>query len=65
MPTETRTDPALLARLKAAASVKMTPAQRREQRISFIHGGLSHESNLSHADIERMLEQHEGTRELA
>ncbi len=65
MPTDTRTDPALLARLRMAASVKMTPEERRQQRISFIHGGLSHDSTLSHADIARMLDKHEGTREFA
>jgi len=43
----------------------MTPEERRQQRISFIHGGLSHDSTLSHADIARMLDKHEGTRELA
>ncbi len=65
MPTENKTDPGLLERLKKAAAMKMTAEQRRQQRISFIHGGLSHTSTLSHADIERMLGQHEGTRETA
>lgn len=65
MPNELRTAPSLLDQLRRAAGVTMTAEQRRRQRISFIHGGMSHDSTLSHADIERLLEQHEGTRERA
>ena len=35
-----KTSPELLEALKKAVSIKMTPAQRREQRISLVYGQL-------------------------
>ena len=65
MPTEIRTDAALLARLQRAASAPMTSDQLRRQRLSYIHGNMPHESTMSRDEIEQALQQHEGTREYA
>ncbi len=35
------TDPELLALLERAKDYKMTPAERREQRISFVYGNVA------------------------
>jgi hypothetical protein len=65
MPNEIRTDAALLARLRRAASMAMTGDQLRAQRISFIHGNMPHESTMSRDEIEKALDKHEGTRQYA
>ncbi|MGU3316299.1 hypothetical protein ACLBWH_12180 [Sphingomonas sp. M6A6_1c] len=65
MPHEIRTDAALLARLRKAATTVMTGDQLRKQRVSFIHGNMPHESTMSRDEIEKALEQHEGTRQYA
>lgn len=45
--TELKTDPELLERImEAARKHKMSPAERRAQRISFIHGTTGHDKAL-------------------
>lgn len=60
MPIDVKPDLPMLEKLRRAASVTMTAEQRRQQRVSFIHGGLSHDSTLTHADIARILHEREG-----
>lgn len=40
-----------------AQSYKMTPDERREQRISYVYGVLSHRSTLTREDVRRIMEE--------
>ncbi|OJJ10836.1 hypothetical protein BKI51_13050 [Alphaproteobacteria bacterium AO1-B] len=48
---------ALILRAKAH---KMTPAERREQRVSLIMGFRGNESSLTRENVEKILEDNEG-----
>ena len=52
-----RTNEALLERLKAAAKRKRTDEEIEKQRISIIYSGMSEESGMTKADIERVLKR--------
>lgn len=56
-----KTEPALLAQMVSARRA-LTPAEAREQRMSFIRGNLPHQMILPTEQIEQFLEQAEGTR---
>lgn len=62
MPTDIRTDATLLARLRKAAGISMSAEQLRRQRVSFIHGTMSHDSKMSPDQIAEALDRHEGTK---
>lgn len=55
MPTEIKTDPGLLAKLKAAASRPLSPEQRHRRRVSFIYGALPTDSSITIQQIEAVL----------
>jgi len=59
MPTDIKTDSALLRRLHAAREV--TREQLRRQRISFIYGALPGDSTITRKQIESALDRSEGT----
>lgn len=58
--TNTTTDPKLLDALKKAAGRKMTAAQVREQRISFVMSAVTEGSEVSRADVEKIIDEREG-----
>lgn len=60
MPTQIKTDPALLKRLAAGAKRKVSKEQQHRQRVSFIHGGLPANSTITRAQIESVLAKMEG-----
>lgn len=47
--------PELTAALARVKDYKMTPAERREQRVSFVYGQMGHRSTLTKDDIRQML----------
>ena len=57
---EMHTDPNLLAALRKAAGQKMTPDQVREQRISFVMSAIEEGSDVSRAEVGRMIDEREG-----
>ena len=56
----TKTNPALLEKLKKAADVKQSAEEMHEQRVSFIYGSVSSKSSLTHERIRQVLVEHEG-----
>lgn len=60
MPTEIKTDPALIKRLKASAGQKVSKERLLKQRISFIYGGLPVDSTITRDQIKSALEKFEG-----
>ena len=58
--SEHKSDPGLLAALKAAAGQKMTPEQVRAQRISFVMSTIDETSDVTRADVGRMIDEREG-----
>lgn len=50
-----RTDESLLQAIRAAAVSKMTAAELREQRISFILGTLREDSGVTREKVEQVL----------
>jgi hypothetical protein len=57
MPTTLVTDSSLLERLTAAAKRGVSPAERRQQRLSFVYGNLPKGSDMTKHDVERALER--------
>lgn len=57
MPTNLVTDSGLLERLSAAAKRGVSPAERRQQRLSFVYGNLPKGSAMSKHEVERALER--------
>ena len=55
MPTEIKTDPRLLAKLKDTASRPLSPEQRHRRRVSFIYGALPTDSSITIQQIEAVL----------
>lgn len=60
MPTELKTDPALIERLRRSGK-HVTREQLHRQRVSVIAGGLPMESTITHRQIETVLADHDGT----
>lgn len=58
--TEVRTDPRLLEVLREAAGRSMTAAEVREQRISFVMSAMSEGSEVSRAEVGRIIDEREG-----
>ncbi len=46
--------------IQRARAHKMTPAERREQRVSLIMGFRGNESTLTRENVEKILEDNEG-----
>ena len=57
MPTEIKTDAALLNRLAASAKARVSKDRQRKQRVSFIYGGLPKDSTITRDQIESVLER--------
>ena len=55
-----KTDPDLLAAIRNAAGRKMNPDQVREQRISFVMSAIDESSDVTRADVGRMIDEREG-----
>lgn len=55
-----KTDNVLLERLKMAAEVKQTPADRLEQRVSFIFSSINPENGVTRERIRQALVEQEG-----
>ncbi len=55
-----RTNEALLRALRSSASVKLTPEEVHQQRISFIMSTLNDESNITRAKVEEILDKQIG-----
>lgn len=53
-------NPALADLVERARTHKMTPDERRTQRISLIMGLKDRESTLTREKVEELLDQHEG-----
>jgi len=49
------TSPELLALIEHARDYKMTPHERREQKVSFVFGMLSSKSELTKDDVRRIM----------
>jgi hypothetical protein len=62
MPSDIKTDPKLLARLKEVAGKPLSAAELRAQRVSFIMGGMSKEAHVTRARVEEILDNREGRR---
>jgi hypothetical protein len=60
MPTNIKTDEALLKRLSASAKTKLSKDRLWKQRVSFIYGGLPSDSPITRAQVESALAKHEG-----
>lgn len=58
--TNFKTDPQLLEALKEAAGRKLTAAQMRAQKISFILGTLSEDSTITRENVEAELDRISG-----
>lgn len=62
MTNEIKSDPALLAKLKAAAGRPLTADEVRAQRVSFIMGNMSEKSAITRERVESVLGHFEGTK---
>ena len=60
MPTDIKTDPKLLAKLKKVAGKPLSTDELRAQRVSFIMGGMSKDSHVTRARVEEILDSREG-----
>lgn len=60
--TKIKTDSALLEALQRASSVKQTPDEIFQQRVSFIYGSMKPDSNVTRERIKQILLEQEGAR---
>jgi len=60
MPTELKTDAALLLKLAEAAKHHMSKDELRQQKISFILSSVSDDSTMTRKQVEEILDQAEG-----
>jgi invasion protein IalB len=58
--TTVKTDAALTARLKEAASVKLTASELDRQRVSFIMGMVGKKSGVTRERVREVIGQQEG-----
>lgn len=58
--TKFKTDSRLMEALRAAAGSKMTKAQIRSQKISFVMSAVDEKNGITRADVERMIDESEG-----
>lgn len=58
--TRFTTNPELLKALTEAAGRKMTPEEVREQRISFVMGMIDEKSDVSRADVAKIIDDRDG-----
>lgn len=60
MQTQLKTDQALLERLKAAASHKMSREEVMRQRLSFVYGNMPIDSEMTRPQVREALARLEG-----
>ena len=60
MPTDLKSDAALLAKLAEAAKRPMSKEELRAQKISFILSSMSKDSTVTRKQVEETLERSEG-----
>lgn len=60
MPTDIKTDGALLERLQKAARHEMTVDELRRQRVSFVYGNLPEGSPMTRNEVAVALARHDG-----
>jgi hypothetical protein len=60
MPTDLKTDAALLAKLAEAAKRHMTKDELRLQKISFILSSVSDDSTMTRKQVAEILDEAEG-----
>ncbi len=60
-----KTDNALLYRMKQAAGKPLNTNEVRAQRVSFIMGSMPEDAHVTKADVEKVLDQMEGTKPAA
>ena len=65
MQTDIKTDPKLLEKLKAVAGKPLSMVEIRAQRVSFILGGMPEDAHVTREDVEKVLDQMEGTKPAA
>jgi hypothetical protein len=56
-----KTDPALLERLRASASRKLSKHEIEQQRISFVYSIMGGREGMTRAKVEHLIEQQAGT----
>lgn len=59
--TKVRTEPSLLEELSRAAGRPMTAQEVREQRISFVMSAVTEGSEVTRAEIGRIIDEREGS----
>ena len=57
-----KTDKQLLQKLESAAGRMLTSGELHQQRVSFILGSMPNESEVTRAEVEKVLSQIEGTK---
>jgi hypothetical protein len=60
MPEELKTDAALLEALKRALAHNPSAEEIEQQRLSFVMGSLKTTNQITRAEVQRILNQHEG-----
>lgn len=60
MPSNLKTSEMLLQRIRTASDRKLSADELRKQRVSFVIGSLSAESNVTRSQINEVIEDFEG-----
>ena len=58
--TNLKTKESTLLALEKAARIPLTPAEIREQRVSFIMGSIDTDSPMTRAEVQEILAKQEG-----
>ncbi|MDH5324390.1 MAG: hypothetical protein OEZ68_21600 [Gammaproteobacteria bacterium] len=58
--SELKTDGQLLDALKKSSQVKLGPVEILEQRVSFVYGSMSSDSNVTREHIKQVISEQEG-----
>lgn len=60
MPSNIKTHESLLQKIRNASARQMSAEELRKQKVSFVIGSLSAESNVTRAQVREVLEDFEG-----
>lgn len=60
MPSHLKTSEKLLQRIRTASDRKLSADELRKQRVSFVIGSLSAESNVTRSQVNDVIEDFEG-----
>ena len=58
--TAAKGDPQLLDALQRSAGRKMSPEEKRQQRVSFIMGTMGDDNTITRQEIEKILDEQDG-----